>query len=75
MNITELARIVCDYLELKNTKYKYTGTKRGWIGDSPLVHLDISKAQSFGWSPKKSIRDGIINTLNYLTANKENIFR
>ncbi len=75
MNITKLARIVCEYLELKNTRYNFTGTKRGWIGDSPLVHLDISKAKSFGWAPKVSIKDGIINTLDYLTANKENRFR
>tara|TARA_Y100000589_G_scaffold148070_1_gene141565 strand:+ start:918 stop:1865 length:948 start_codon:yes stop_codon:yes gene_type:complete len=75
MNITQLAKIVCAYLELKNTKYKYTGTKRGWIGDSPLVHLDISKAKSYGWAPKVSIKNGIINTLDYLTANKENSFR
>ena len=72
MNITQLARIVCDYLELKNIRYKYSGTKRGWIGDSPLVHLDISKAKSYGWSPKVSIKEGIINTLNYLTALEEN---
>lgn len=74
MNITELAKIVCDYLELKNTKFTYTGSKRGWVGDSPLVHLDISKAKSYGWVPKVSIKEGIINTLNYLTVYKENIF-
>ena len=61
MDINKLAKIVCNYLNLKNTKFKYTGTKRGWVGDSPLVHLDISKANSFGWQPNISIKDGIIN--------------
>lgn len=75
MNITQLAKIVCDYLELKNTIFTYTGSRRGWVGDSPLVHLDISKAKSYGWAPKISIKEGIINTLDYLTVNKENIFR
>ena len=75
INITQLANIVCSYLGLKNTKFTYTGSKRGWIGDSPLVHLDISKAKSYGWVPKVSIKEGIINTLNYLSVNKENIFR
>ena len=75
MNIEELAKIICNYLKLKNTKFIYTGSKRGWIGDSPLVHLDISKANSFGWIPQVSIQDGIINTLNFLTANKDNIQR
>ena len=75
MNINQLAKIICNYLKLKNTKFIYTGSKRGWIGDSPLVHLDISKANSFGWIPQVSIQDGIINTLNFLTANKDNIYR
>ena len=75
MNIEELAKIICNYLKLKNTKFIYTGSKRGWIGDSPLVHLDISKANSFGWIPQVSIQDGIIKTLNFLTANKDNIYR
>ena len=75
MNINQLAEIICNYFKLKNTKFIYTGSKRGWIGDSPLVHLDISKANSFGWVPQVSIQKGIINTLNFLTANKENIYR
>ena len=75
MNINQLAKIICNYLKLKNTKFIYTGSKRGWIGDSPLVHLDISKANSFGWKPQVTIQEGIINTLNFLTTNKENIYR
>ena len=75
MNINQLAKIICNYLKLKNTIFIYTGSKRGWIGDSPLVHLDISKANSFGWIPQVSIQDGIIKTLNFLTANKDNIYR
>ena len=75
MNINQLAKIICNYLKLNNTKFTYTGSKRGWIGDSPLVHLDISKANSFGWIPQVTIEEGIINTLNFLTANKENIHR
>jgi len=75
MNINKLANIVCEYLDLKEIKFKYTGSDRGWIGDSPLVHLDISKANAYGWEPKVSIADGIFNTLDYLTSNKKNVFR
>jgi UDP-glucose 4-epimerase len=75
MDINQLAKIVCEYLELNDIEFKYTGSKRGWIGDSPLVHLDISKAKSYGWNPSVSIKQGIINTLDYLTSNKKNVFR
>jgi UDP-glucose 4-epimerase len=47
----------------------YTGGQRGWIGDSPFIFLDTTKIRSLGWTPKVSIRDGIIRTLDYLRAN------
>ena len=47
----------------------YTGGERGWIGDSPFIFLDTTKIRSLGWAPKLSIREGIIRTLDYLTAN------
>ena len=45
MNVIKLADIVCDEMNLKNVKYHFAGGKRGWIGDSPLVHLDTNKAK------------------------------
>lgn len=48
----------------------YTGGERGWIGDSPFIFLDCGKVRDMGWTPKLSIRDGIIRTLEYLRENK-----
>lgn len=75
MSVKELADIVCRSLSIENIKYKFSGTKRGWIGDSPLVHLDISKAKSYKWEPKVSISQGIINTINFLKEDSKNLFR
>jgi UDP-glucose 4-epimerase len=47
----------------------YTGGDRGWIGDSPFIFLDTTKIRSLGWTPKLSIREGVIKTLDYLVAN------
>jgi UDP-glucose 4-epimerase len=47
----------------------YTGGDRGWIGDSPFIFLDTARIRSLGWTPKVSIRDGILKTLDYLRAN------
>jgi len=47
----------------------YTGGERGWVGDSPFIFLDTTKIRSLGWSPKLSIREGIIKTLDYLQNN------
>jgi len=47
----------------------YTGGERGWIGDSPFIFLDTTRIRSLGWTPKVSIREGVIKTLDYLMAN------
>ena len=46
----------------------YTGSERGWIGDSPFILLDCSRIRALGWAPKLTIQDGIIRTLNYLQS-------
>jgi len=52
-----------------NPKRTYAGGERGWIGDSPFIFLDCSRMRALGWTPKVSIRDGVIRTLQFLQAN------
>lgn len=47
----------------------YTGGERGWIGDNPFIFLDTTKIRSLGWSPKLTIHEGVIRTLEYLQDN------
>lgn len=47
----------------------YTGGERGWVGDSPFIYLDCRRIRALGWTPKLSIRDGVIRTVDYLRAN------
>ncbi|HEV8435553.1 MAG TPA: NAD-dependent epimerase/dehydratase family protein [Thermoanaerobaculia bacterium] len=51
-------------------KLSYTGGDRGWVGDNPFILLDCSKIRALGWTPKVSIAEGIIKTLDYLQANQ-----
>ncbi len=48
----------------------YKGGKRGWIGDSPKIHLDINKILKLGWKPKKNIDESIVETLKFFQNNK-----
>ncbi len=75
MPVIKLADIVCDQMNLKNVKYNFAGGKRGWIGDSPLVHLDTNKAKEYGWYPKITIEDGIRQTVKYLLFKNTRRFR
>ena len=40
-------------------KIIYSGGKRGWIGDSPKILLDIKKLRNLGWKPKYNIRESL----------------
>lgn len=50
-------------------KISYTGGERGWIGDSPLIHLDCRRIRALGWKPELSIREAVGRTVDYLIAN------
>ncbi len=69
MNVTDLALIVCDEMGLAGTDLRFTGGERGWLGDSPFVHLDIGKIAGAGFKPLVSIEEGIRRTVRYLLAN------
>jgi len=71
MNVVDLANIICEQLQLKNIKYRFTGGVRGWLGDSPFVHLDITKISNLGWKPQYTIKDSIIETVKYLQQHDE----
>jgi UDP-glucose 4-epimerase len=70
VGVTELARMVCEEMGLKDVTFHFTGGPRGWLGDSPLVQLDISRMQQAGFQPKISIQEGIRRTTRYLLGNQ-----
>ena len=75
INVKDLADIVCDEMNLNKVKYEFSGGKRGWIGDSPLVHLETKKAYKYGWEPTISITTSIRNTVKYLLSDESRRFR
>lgn len=66
LTVFELADIVIDEMGLKDVKLITQASKRGWIGDSPFVQLDISKLQKLGFQPEISIEEGVRRTVRYL---------
>jgi UDP-glucose 4-epimerase len=47
----------------------HTGGKRGWKGDSPLIHLDTAKIRSLGWAPTLTIPQALGATLDWFEEN------
>lgn len=58
-NITRVAEIVVDAMQLKNVKFKYTGGIRGWPGDVPVVRYNVEKARRYGWAAMHSSDDAV----------------
>lgn len=70
ITVVEVAKILFDELGYRDVKIEFEGSVRGWIGDSPLVHLDTSKIKALGWKPQTSIEEGIRRTIRYLRSNR-----
>jgi UDP-glucose 4-epimerase len=49
---------------------EYTGGARGWVGDSPVIHLDTTRIGALGWRPTLTIRQAAIRTLEWFDANE-----
>lgn len=73
IKVSESALLICQTLDL-NPVFEYTGGRQGWIGDNPIIKLDISKANMLGWFPKFGIRESIQETTKWVNAylDKEN---
>jgi UDP-glucose 4-epimerase len=71
INVVDLAKILLQELGLKDLKMEFTGSKRGWVGDSPFVHLDTSRIAALGWKPQTSIEEGIRKTVRFLSDHRQ----
>lgn len=69
VDVTTLASYVVDEMGLDAVEFDYTGGARGWVGDSPLVQLDISRLRALGWEPKNSVEQTVRRTVRWLLEN------
>lgn len=67
--IQDSARWIAEHIGL-NPTFTYAGGTRGWIGDSPFILLDTQKVRSLGWTPKLTIREAVLKTVDYLRENE-----
>ena len=57
--MTRVAQIVAEEMGLSGVKSKYTGGRRGWSGDVPVVHFNVEKMKSLGWEAKYSSDEAV----------------
>ena len=67
--VIAVVQVILDELGLREVVLDFAGGQRGWVGDSPLVHLDTTKLKGMGWRPEVSIEEGIRRTARFLRDN------
>jgi UDP-glucose 4-epimerase len=65
ITVTEIAELAVQILglDLRDTKFAYTGGDRGWKGDVPVVRLNTDRIRALGWSNQQSTRDALARSL------------
>lgn len=66
IDVTRIAEIVIEEMELNNVKFKYTGGTRGWRGDVPVVRLNTKKINALGWEAKLSSEEAVRRSVREL---------
>jgi UDP-glucose 4-epimerase len=66
--VDESIAIVTEHL-LVAPRIEYSGGRRGWVGDSPLIRLDTTRIRSLGWRAQLSIEQSVRRTLVWFDAN------
>ncbi len=67
--VNDSVRWICGKLGV-SPEFSYAGGDRGWVGDNPFIYLDTKKVRSLGWTPKATIEEGVLKTVEYLIDNQ-----
>lgn len=76
ITVTEIAQVALECLGLDpaRVEFRYTGGKRGWKGDVPVVRLNTDAIQRLGWrcgrTAAQAIRDSILAMLPDIKAGR-----
>lgn len=57
--VMEIAQIIIEEMGLKDVKFTFTGTPRGWPGDQPVVLLDTGKIHTLGWWARRTSNEAV----------------
>ena len=58
-DVSHIGQIIIEEMGLKDVRVRYTGGKRGWPGDVPVVRYNVQKMAELGWRAKQSSDDAV----------------
>src|SRR5262245_177458 len=71
VTVREIADMVVDRLGLSNVAYSFTGGKRGWKGDVPIVRFDTEKIRAHGWRHKRTSVEALRDSIDSIVADAQ----
>ena len=70
------SRLILKEMLIPSSKceFRYSGGKRGWKGDIPIVRLNTNKIRGMGWSNKLSSSGAIQRSIEEMLLNSVRIY-
>ncbi|MHA1820291.1 MAG: SDR family NAD(P)-dependent oxidoreductase [Promethearchaeota archaeon] len=68
VKVIDIAKIIEKEMGLTNVSHKFTGGKKGWVGDVHKMLLSIEKLESLGWEPRYNFEQGIHKYISWLES-------
>jgi UDP-glucose 4-epimerase len=59
IDVKSIAEIVTEEMHLPETKFRFTGGERGWVGDVPRMQLSVEKIKELRWKPQLGSRESV----------------
>ncbi|MDR3102180.1 MAG: NAD-dependent epimerase/dehydratase family protein [Methanocalculaceae archaeon] len=59
VSVQRIAELIVEEMDLANVSFSFTGGDRGWVGDVPMMRLDVAKLRLLGWEPGFTSEDSV----------------
>ncbi|NPA65090.1 MAG: NAD-dependent epimerase/dehydratase family protein [Epsilonproteobacteria bacterium] len=63
--VKDIAKFVIEEMGLES-RIRYTGGDRGWVGDVPEFNYDLSKIHNFGWKAQHTSDEAVKKAIRYI---------
>ena len=68
VTVREIADMITKRLGLTDVEYEFTGGKRGWKGDVPIVRFNADKIRALGWANRMSAAEALLDSVDSMIA-------
>jgi UDP-glucose 4-epimerase len=68
VTVREIADLVASRLGISGVSHTFTGGRRGWKGDVPVVRFDTTKLRALGWRNRRTSVEALTDAIDSMIA-------